>query len=131
MLPATVADPIKIIHWEYYKTPESITTTETYMSYRPVFKPNTSVVFGLLFRYVVKFYKGDFISLNFLAEQAFINEKIKEFTFPHAKQMLVAAHKNCSECFDTEYKKVSLGGEITHTVKDFEVLQLLNYLKEL
>ena len=123
--------PIKIIHWEYYKSPDSITETDLGMKISHVVKQNTSFANGLLFKSSVKFYKDNFITLNCISEQVFINDGIKSFSFSELKSLMETAFTNFNLCFQEEYKKYALGAELIYTVKDHEVFSLLEYLKKI
>ncbi|RFM30079.1 hypothetical protein [Deminuibacter soli] len=121
--------PIKIIHWEYYKSPKSITKTDMGMTIRHVLKPDTKIANGLLFRCFVKFYKEADLSLNCIAEQVFINDGIKSLNFLEIKSIMEKAFYNFNCVFQKEYKKYALGANLIYTVKDQEVHNLLGYLK--
>lgn len=123
--------PIKIIHWEYYKSPESITETDLSMKISHVVKSGTSIANGLLFKSSVKFFKGTFINLNCIAEQVFINDGIQSFSFFELKSLMESAFTNFNLCFQEEYKKYALGAELFYTIKDQKIINLLEYLKKI
>jgi len=120
----------KVIHWEYIKSPESVTNIDNYYNPKVVVKPNTNIINGILLRFVVRFYKGDKVTLDFIGEQVFVVENVSVFDHSDAMKIVQIGFDNCNQEYNELYRKETglSGTKLIHTVKPAEgdlILQLI------
>lgn len=121
----------KVIHWEYIKSSDSVTKVDNFFMPKVVVKPDTNIKNGVLLRFVVRFYKGEKVTLDFIGEQVFIIEDILSFNLPDAMNIIQVGFDNCTAEFVNYYKKETglSGTKPYHTVKTEEGNLILSMLR--
>ena len=112
----------KVIHWEYIKSPESVTKIDNYYNPKVVVKPKTNTINGILLRFVVRFYKGDKVTLDFIGEQVFVVDNVSVFDHSDAMKIIQIGFNNCNDEYNKLYRNETglSGSKLIHTVKSLE-----------
>ncbi len=124
--------PFKIIHWDLDQPKRTGNVVNVDNSYKAscVVKPQTKIKNGFMIRWTVRVYSEKGVFLSCIAEQVFIHENIALATFEDVKEVLQNAMLNFLTNFKLRADDHHLGIEPYHQVKDVEIQNILNLVKE-
>ena len=122
----------KIIHWDYEKSPESISKIDNYYSTVFAYDEYTKIKNGIRFKFVVRFYKGEKVTLSCICEQLFMSYELPLFQYSDILTIIEMAVKDFNKVYNERYYQQTglRGTSIFHTVKEQEVVRLLKLLQE-
>ena len=121
---------LKIIHWEYIKSNEDVTSVELPCKPNIVVDPKSKKPNGILLKFPIKIFKGGKLTLNCIGEQVFVHEDIIDFTFEEVKYILQQASNEFNEKFEARYFiETGLKQKLLMPPTDFHVRELLEYIQ--
>jgi hypothetical protein len=121
---------LKIIHWEYYKLENHVTSVELKMKIFCVVQPGTTIKNGLLFRFATKLYKNEFLCTNCITENVFINTAISSFDFCEMKNFMQLAFDRFNSAFSIKMgEEGNAGTSLNYSIKAADVLRQIELVQ--